>query len=537
MPLGRAGSRSDPALLEMTIARVGLVLRLGISSLALVAALGVSGPSWAAPRSSGTSSSSVLVLQGRHVHTRHESFAGPTELTPPRGGPRAAARAGASAARRPPKGRPTRDALDAALAAGQIDQATYDARASTLAAALTAYRNVTGRPQLELGAVIDNADTIAAGGQLTPSRLAPVFATLEANREWWTNGPLLSSGQRVSVGTSSLIWQYYPGQGIELQMLANFGKANALWQSKSSSALRALMSELTPLAADRGGWPAWEYYFKFGGGSPPWTSSISQGTAVQALARAGQMLGDASLTNLGGAGLAAFEQPPPAGVRVDTPAGPFYAIYSYAPDQRVINAHLQAVVGLYDFAQISGDPRALALFQQGDAEAQAVLASYDTGNWSLYDQSSESDLNYHQLTTTFLQNLCKRTATSIYCDTATRFQGYLTVAPEVVPETRKIRAGKPAQMMFQLSKISRVGMSLSLGSQTVFATSALVGRGEHAFTWPRPIKPGLYSFRVTATDLAGNRSQPATTTLRVLAAKKPRKKRARRAARPRTPRP
>ena len=34
------------------------------------------------------------------------------------------------------------------------------------------------------------------------------------------------------------------------------------------------MTELVPLAADRGGWPAWEYYFRFDGGAPPWTSSI-----------------------------------------------------------------------------------------------------------------------------------------------------------------------------------------------------------------------------------------------------------------------
>src|SRR5258706_4477334 len=138
-------------------------------------------------------------------------------------------------------------------------------------------------------------------------------------------------------------------------MLANFGKANALWSGRKVTALRTLLAELVPLAVDRGGWPAWEYYFKFGGGSPPWTSSISQGTAVQVLGRAGQLLGDPALTNAGALALAAFEQAPPNGVRVDTPTGPFYAIYSFAPGLRVINAHLQALVGLYDFAQITGD--------------------------------------------------------------------------------------------------------------------------------------------------------------------------------------
>ena len=303
-------------------------------------------------------------------------------------------------------------------------------------------------------------------------------------------------------------------------MLANFAKANALWSSGDQDGLRALLSELVPLAADRGGWPAFEYYFKFGGGSPPWTSAISQGTAVQALARAGQALGDPSLTTVGEQALAAFEQPPPAGVRLDQPAGPFYIIYSFAPSELVINADLQALVGLYDFGQITGSPRAQGLFQQGDAEAQAVLPRYDTGSWSLYDQHIESDLNYHQLVTTFLQNLCKRTATAIYCDTAARFKSYLHQRPTVAPVTRTIRAGAPAKIGFSLDKVSRVGLVVSRGGRTLFATSAVVGRGTEFFTWSQPAAAGTYDLRVRATDLAGNVSDPATGTLRILPARK-----------------
>ncbi|MEA2423972.1 MAG: hypothetical protein QOH13_382, partial [Thermoleophilaceae bacterium] len=218
---------------------------------------------------------------------------------------------------------------------------------------------------------------------------------------------------------------------------------------------------------------------------------------------------------------AAFEQAPPNGVRVDSANGPFYAIYSFAPDLRVINAHLQALVGLYDFAQITGDPRALGLFQQGDAEAQAVLPSYDTGLWSMYDQNHESDLSYHNLVTGFLSNLCKRTGTPIYCDTAGRFKADLKTVPTVTPTTARIRGGAPAKLAFTLDKISRVGMVVSQGSRTVFSTSAVVGRGSRFYPWSRPAAPGVYDVSVVATDLAGNRSQTATGTLRIL---EPRKK-------------
>ena len=462
----------------------------------------------------------VLVLRDGKVHVKRERFLGPEGVAGPAG--RRAPRASVAAAKKkPPKGRATRVALDALLAQGAIDQPTRDARQAALRQTLRAYAKLTGTRKAELGAVIDNADAISGAGQLTPSRLNAVFATLAANTTWWSEGSIPRPGARVSVDGSPVIWQYYPGQGIELQMLANFGKANALWSGKKATALRALVDQLLPLAADRGGWPAFEYYFKFGGGKPPWTSSISQGTAVQALARAGQLLADPSLTGFAQQLLGAFEQPPPAGVRQDTPSGPFYLIYSFAPKMLVINAHLQALVGLYDAAQIIGDPRAVTLFQQGDATAQAVLPSYDTGAWSMYDQSHESDLNYHDLVTTFLQNLCKRTATPVYCDTAARFKTYRATKPLSAPVTRTVRAGKPAKLSFTVDKISRVGVTVvDAGGSTVFATSAIVGRGQHFYNWSRPAAAGTYTLRVTATDLAGNRGDTAEGPLRILPPRK-----------------
>lgn len=479
----------------------------------------------------------VLVLSLGHVHARTEQFLGATELPAIGRSPASGARASASAARalalrprasrattkRPPRGRATRQAIDALLAAGQIDQPTRDQRQAQLRAIIRVYAGLSGTRKNELGAVIDNADAMSAAGTLSPSRFNPLFATLQANADWWSDGSLLSNGQRVSVGDSAIVWQYYRGQGIQLQMLANFGKANALWAGKKKTALRALLDELIPLATDRGGWPAWEYFFQFGGGKPPWTSSISQGTAVQVFARAGVLLADPNLTSEGAVALAAFEQPAPDGVRVDTPSGPFYAIYSFNPGLLVINAHLQALVGLYDYAAITGDGRALGLFQQGDQTAQAVLPSYDTGKWSMYDQNHESDLSYHNLVTGFLKNLCSRTGTPIYCDTATRFMDYLGVAPAVTLTSQRIRTGAPAKLTFSLDKISRVGLVVRDSAGTiVYSTSAVVGRGDHFYTWSRPTAPGNYQLTASATDLAGNRAEPATAALRILAKKRSR---------------
>jgi D-glucuronyl C5-epimerase C-terminus/Putative Ig domain len=75
----------------------------------------------------------------------------------------------------------------------------------------------------------------------------------------------------------------------------------------------------------------------------------------------------------------------------------------------VLNAFIQALVGLYDFATLANDPTGRALFAAGDAEARIDVPHYDTGAWSLYDQSTESDLGYHELLDGFLHNLCNRT--------------------------------------------------------------------------------------------------------------------------------
>ena len=476
----------------------------------------------AGPANAATQRERVLVLSHGRVHAQVERFLGATEL--PRTGTAgrgSAGRASAAATRRPPRGRATRQAIDALLATGAIDQPTRDQRQAQLRAILRVYAGLSGTRRNELGAVIDNSDAIASAGNLSPSRLEPVFATLQANADWWSDGDLLTNGQRVSVGDSPIVWQYYRGQGIQLQMLANFGKANALWAGKKKTALRDLLTSLIPLATDRGGWPAWEYFFQFGGGKPPWTSSISQGTAVQVFARAGVLLADPNLTYEGALALAAFEQPAPNGVRVDTPSGPFYVIYSFNPNELVINAHLQALVGLYDYATITGDGRALGLFQQGDATAQAVLPGYDTGKWSMYDQNHESDLSYHKLVTGFLKNLCSRTSTPLYCDTAASFTNELKVAPAVTVTAQKIRTGAPAKLTFSLDKISRVGLVVRDSAGTVvYSTSAVVGRGDHFYSWSRPAAPGSYQLTASATDLAGNRAQAATATLRILSKKR-----------------
>jgi len=457
----------------------------------------------------------VLVMDAHgRVHLRVDR-ALPAVTSWPAGAPAAIA---TRAPRRRAPERTVRGELKRLLATHQIDAATAAADRRAFDDAIRTARRLSGTRRSELQAVIDTLHGIAAGGKLTAARLPELFATLARNRQWWTTGDLLGYGQRVEFSDSELVWEYYPGQGIQLQVLGTFGKANGLWQARDDDKLRALLDEMLPLAAQRGGALAWEYDFAFDGGAPPWTSAMSQATGIQALARASQELHQPAYLTAAGKALKLFSLRPPVGVRVPTKAGARYLLYSFAPGEIVINAFVQTLVGLYDYAQIADSGVARRLFAAGDRQARLDVPAGDTGAWSLYQLGGpESDLSYHELLTGFLENLCQRTGTAVYCQTGDAYARDVRTPPTLALLTHRVKAGTSALVRFSLSKVSRVGMTIRRDGdgKTVLATSASVAHGTHAYGWTVPSAPGRYDVTLTGTDLAGNGGR-ATGAIQVL---------------------
>jgi D-glucuronyl C5-epimerase C-terminus len=364
----------------------------------------------------------------------------------------------------------------------------------------------------------------------------------------------------VSFPESKLIWEHYAGEGIEIQWLGTFGEANGYYASGHENAdLRQLLGEAIALATQRAGGIAWEYVFPFDGGQPPWTSGLSQGTAIQVLARAWSRFHEQAYLTAAQQALGIFETPPPEGVRVATPAGALYAEYTYAPEDRILNGFIQALVGLYEYTAITQDPLGQQLFEAGDSEARAIVPSYNTGAWSRYDQFGESDLNYHELLTEFLQHLCERTrkgqpgpsapppappppsstaptpggdsespsngtggasaaalrptahaaqaaiaADEVYCATAEQFTADLHTPPAIALLTRTLRGGARGGVQVSLSKVSTVAMTVRQGARVVWTNSATVQGGRPKLLWITPTKGGTFTIALTATDLAGN---------------------------------
>jgi D-glucuronyl C5-epimerase-like protein len=396
---------------------------------------------------------------------------------------------------------------------GAIDQATYVADLAIYNEVKRQIKRLTGAREAQLKGALAAVEGIAARGQLRAGRLYPLFLTLQRNVEWWSTQSLLANGQRVSFPGSELVWQYVPGQGLQLHPLANFGKLNAYAKSRSRRNLAPntqLLDELLSIAVPRGGGLAWEYYFAFDGGRPPWVSGLAQGTGLQAIARSAAKLGRMpELLPKIQAGLELFEKAPPTGVRVETDDGVHYAQYSFWPSLRIANGFVQSLVGLYDVAQLTGDPRAAQLFAAGDRTARREVPTYDTGAWSYYSRGAitrESDLGYHTLLRDFLTGLCDRTGAPEYCDAELHFTTYLTVPPELALRTTRLRGGKAGSLKFTLSKISRTSVSVTApdGRLVLSVAAGTVGRGTRTVAWTPPRKPGIYTVRIDATDLAGN---------------------------------
>ena len=291
---------------------------------------------------------------------------------------------------------------------GEIPAASAAGYRSAWTGAQASERRLSGTRHAELGDVLATLRAIAHAGALTPGRLPALMLTLERNRQWWTGAPVVAADQRVGFPGSSLVWEFYPGEGLEIQWLGTFGAADGFYDDHQSANLANLINEALSLAVTRAGGLAWEYDFRFDGGSPPWVSAITEGTAVEALTGAATMLHDSVYLADAHDALGVFEAKPPLGVRSPTSAGAWYLIYSFAPHERVINAFIQSLIGLFDLAY-QGDSLAQQLFTSGNDEARLALPGYNTGYWSLYDQYGESNLSYHELLTGFLQTLCSQT--------------------------------------------------------------------------------------------------------------------------------
>jgi hypothetical protein len=488
---------------------------------ALAASLALATPALASP---------VWMVRGDQVVRQDDpalpAQAGELPLAPPSGcrspapGPQAGAAGGAS----------VRAVLLRDLRKGALTQQLYEQYRDQYKNAKNTVNRLSGVRRANLEGVVRSLDRISRSGLFTVSRMPALFFQLQHNVEFWpstrlpripppTPSPCRYFAQKAGYVTpvryvfddSPIVFEYYPGNGLQLQPLANFGKANALANACKGvygpkvpchlDQLKTLLDALVSTSSTRGGFTAWEYWFPFGGGNPPWTSGLSQGTAIQALVQGAQLLNDPHYLDVAKSALAAFTTPPPNGVLTHAFGGDWYLQYSFAPHLFILNGFLQSLNGIYDLAKATGDPGAQAIFTRGDRAAQNAIPHYDTGAWSLYSLGgNESDLNYHRVVRDFLKGLCQRTNAATYCKYSQKFTDYLSQHPKLdFLGASGARARHAVALRFRLSKISCVSVQVKRGGRLAYANRLQFPYGVHGFSWV-PRAAGTYTVTFTTID-------------------------------------
>ncbi|HEX2160674.1 MAG TPA: D-glucuronyl C5-epimerase family protein [Thermoleophilaceae bacterium] len=486
----------------------------------------------------------ILVGHGKPAERVHDAFvptrgAGDLGREPARRARRSGAlAAGAKLARRParvtapPRARAARTsrrarratsrALALARRRGAISSARYVKYRRIVMRARAVERRLSGARAAELANAIALVDGIALRRKLTAGRLPALMLILQRNTQYWPRQPFPSDRDHVMFRGSRLIFEYYAGEGLQLQPLVNFKQANLMHgacvkdtgEPCDRAGLRRLLRELVRTSTRRGGFKTWEYYFEFGGGRPPWISGMAQATAIQAFARASELLNAPGYLKQARAAFGAFRKPPPIGVRTTGPfGGTHYLQYSFAPRLYIINAFLQALIGLYDYAEITGDRTARALLEDAEPEAREELVANDTGDWSTYSyRGAESTREYHELVREFAASMCSRLRRKVYCDTARNFLSYTTDPAELellgpAAATKRV----PTNIRFWVSKLSAVQVTVTRNGRVELDKLDTFRRGNGAFEWtPRAV--GTYRIRVAAKELRTGRGLRSSVT-------------------------
>ena len=458
----------------------------------------------------------VLVVDGPRATQTQDPFAptgadadlGREPRTAQKGAVLAGPAAGASARSRGQ--RAVLKALRTARRQNRISRGRYRSYTRIYALARRRHRRLRGTRKFELGSVIATLEGIARSKQLKPPRMPALFLILRRNAEFWLRSPFPANRGLVSFRGSQLLFEYYAGEGLQLQPLTNFKKANLMHGACTKNTgpcdlagLRRLLREMVATSTRRGRFRTWEYYFEFGGGQPPWISGMAQATGVQTFGRASELLSEPGWRRYARQALGAFSTPPPTGVATTGPAGGVhYLQYSFAPRLFIFNAFLQSVIGLYDYSELTGDTTARALYTRAEPEARREVPLSDTGDWSRYSfAGAESTFEYHELLREFLASLCSRLRRDVYCDAAKRYSLYTTEPAELEflgPDTA--RKGQTSQVRFSLSKLSAVQLTITRNGKVVFDKVGTYRRGTGSFAF-KPHTAGTFRVRLAAKEL------------------------------------
>jgi hypothetical protein len=176
----------------------------------------------------------------------------------------------------------------------------------------------------------------------------------------------------------------------------------------------------------------WEYRNTL---KAPWYSGLAQGQGVSLLLRAHAHGGDGRYWRAAERAFVPLTLPIAEGgvlsedVSDDNERNLWIEEYLVDPPTHILNGFIWALWGVYDFWLAHADASAKQLFDGGVETLVRNLARFDTGYWSLYEQSGTrlkmlASPFYHRLHIVQLRVMSKLTGDSRFAETAERWEGY-----------------------------------------------------------------------------------------------------------------
>jgi hypothetical protein len=388
-----------------------------------------------------------------------------------------------------------REGLARAVERSRLDAEEAARYRAILDRAVSVQRRLPNPRASSLAAVI--RDVSAQVARYDRPRSLALFSMLDLNTRHLGSRAVPPGGTDVQ-DAEGVVYRAFAGRGLQFHPLANFAKLNSLVAARRAEEASRLAQALVARGVPAAGGLAWEYYFPFGGGKAPWTSGMAQAVAAQALARAG-LLAEAGLA------FRSVER----GLVMQVDGREWVRIYSFNR-LAVLNAQLQALLSVRDYAELAEDPAAADLSARLEAATASLLPGFDTGAWSLYAlRGAEAALGYHTYVVSLLKRLALRSQDPLWRAAADRFDGYMRQPPVVVPAASAFPALYPdprdgfrdeLRIVLTLSKLGTVTVDVGGVRRSTWLT-----RGRRTVVWrPGRLAPGTYPARLRAVDPAGN---------------------------------
>jgi heparosan-N-sulfate-glucuronate 5-epimerase len=163
----------------------------------------------------------------------------------------------------------------------------------------------------------------------------------------------------------------------------------------------------------------------------PWYSGLAQGQGVSLLLRVHVHSGDEKYQRAADKAFVALTRPIAEGgvLFEDDAKNLWIEEYLVDPPTHILNGFMWALWGVFDFWLARADVFAKSIFDRGVETILRNLDRFDTGYWSLYEQSGTrlkmlASPFYHQLHIVQLRIMSKLTGDARLADVAGRWDGY-----------------------------------------------------------------------------------------------------------------